>query len=259
MATKKSDQKPFAHYARYYDLLYAGKDYAAETGFVHDRLRALKAPGSRLLELGCGTGRHALALAGLGWEVTGVDLSPGMIVQARRRAGTGRKKPVFQVGDMGTVRCGRTFDAVISLFHVMGYQTTNDGLAASLRTAAVHLPPGGVFFFDFWFGPAVLTDRPSTRIKRFEDDRIAVTRISEPVMEVARNLVNVGFDVLVEDKRTHKVHRIVETHRVRYFFLPELEQALATAGFAVEGSGRWMGTDALDAQSWYGWIAARRK
>lgn len=263
MATTKSGKKPFAHYARYYDLLYAGKDYAAETRFVHDRLRALQAPGPRLLELGCGTGRHAQEFTGLGWQVTGVDLSPGMITQAKRRAaqagGARKNRPGFQVGDMSTVRCGKTFDAVISLFHVMGYQTTNTGLAASLRTAAVHLPPGGIFFFDYWFGPAVLTDPPSTRIKRFADQRIAVTRISEPAMEIARNIVNVGFDVLVEDKRTGKVHRITENHRVRYFFLPELEAHLEAAGFQVEGHGKWMGTDGLDAQSWYGWIAARRR
>ncbi len=50
----------FGEYAKYYDLLYADKDYAAETAFVREIIRRL-APGARtLLELGCGSARHAL-------------------------------------------------------------------------------------------------------------------------------------------------------------------------------------------------------
>jgi len=249
-------------YARYYDLLYEGKDYSAETRFVHDQLVALGSNGGDLLELGCGTGRHALNFAELGWNVTGIDLSPAMVARAKRRVaktpGTIRKKPAFSVGDLVKLRLGRKFEAVVSLFHVLGYQTSNQELVGSMQTAATHLRPGGLFLFDCWFGPAVLTERPAVRVKRFADKAIEVTRISEPAMDPVRNVVNINFDVQVEDKKTHLVHHIRETHQVRYFFFPELEQILTASGFKVVALGKWMSDEQLDFQSWYGWLAAKK-
>ena len=258
MSQAKSSQRHFAHYARYYDLLYAQKDYVAEARFVHSRLRAAGLQGGELLELGCGTGRHAFALSRLGWQVDGYDRSPEMVARARRQSVKGGRKPSFGVGDMVNLRTGRTYDGVISLFHVLGYQTSNRQLTGSIQTAAVHLRPGGLFLFDFWFGPAVLTERPSVRVTRVEDDRIAVTRVSEPALDAARNVVTVDFDIAVSVKATGRVHRIKETHRVRYFFLPELEQVLDANGFEVLAHGRWMTRAPLDFHSWYGWLVARR-
>jgi SAM-dependent methyltransferase len=257
-----SKNKQFAHYARYYDLLYDGKDYTAESRFVHDRLCALGAQAGDLLELGSGTGKHAMVFAELGWKVTGIDLSANMVAQARQRAAkTPRgvfRKPTFRVGNMVNLRLGRGYDAVVSLFHVIGYQTSNLALSASIKTAADHLKPDGLFFFDFWFGPAVLTEKPSVRIKRFSDKAIDVTRISEPVLDVNQNIVSINFDVFVEDKRTHVVNRISENHRMRYFFVPELERFLTLQGLEIVAQGKWMNVDPMDSQSWYGWIAAKK-
>jgi len=255
--TKKSPT-PFGPYARYYDLLYGGKDYTAEARFVHSRLAASGVRRGHLLELGCGTGRHAVALGKLGWKIDGYDRSAEMVERARRQAPRGASAPSFAVGDMVGLRTGRLYDAVVSLFHVLGYQTTNRELDGSVRTAAANLRPGGLFMFDFWFGPAVLTERPSVRVKRVEDSRIAVTRIAEPALDAVRNVVTVNFDVSVEDKATGRVDRIKESHDVRYFFLPELEYVLAANGFEVVAHGRWMSCAPLDFESWYGWLVARR-
>lgn len=250
----------YAGYAPYYDLLYDNKNYLAETNFVHEQLAGAGVTGGRLLELGCGTGRHALALTRLGWNVAGYDLSPAMVARARQRARQARAavRPRFGVGDMGSLRTGSTFDAVISLFHAFCYQATNRQLCDALETVACNLRPGGVFFFDFWYGPAVLTDRPGVRVKRVENKRHAVTRISEPVLDCSRNVVDVRFDVAVENKRSRRVEHIRENHRVRYMFLPELEQLLGAHGLEVRAHGRWMSHEPLDAASWYGWLVARR-
>ena len=75
----------FELYAAYYDLLYEDKRYDEEAQFVARLLRE-QAPHARsILELGCGTGKHALALARQGFSLTGVDLSPGWSI-ARMRA-----------------------------------------------------------------------------------------------------------------------------------------------------------------------------
>ena len=66
------------------------------------------------------------------------------------------------VGDIRSVRLGRRFDAVISLFHVMSYQILDSEVAAVLDTAACHLAPGGLLLFDVWHGPAVLFQGPAS-------------------------------------------------------------------------------------------------
>src|SRR5262245_2078143 len=96
------DATPFDRYAHFYDLLYRDKDYAAEARFVHQRLAAAGAGGGHLLELGSGSGRHAIELARLGWSVTGYDRSPGMVGAANRRVERDRdaaSRVLFSIGD----------------------------------------------------------------------------------------------------------------------------------------------------------------
>ena len=70
-------------HARHYDLIYAGKPYAQEAAFVDSLIRR---PRGRLLDLACGTGRHAVEFARQGWDVTGVDYSDDLLDEARGNA-----------------------------------------------------------------------------------------------------------------------------------------------------------------------------
>ena len=75
----------FNEYARYYDLLYRDKDYAAEAAYVASNIRRHSPRATRILELGCGTGVHAEQLARLGFIVHGIDLSETMLARAQAR------------------------------------------------------------------------------------------------------------------------------------------------------------------------------
>ena len=193
----------FDAYAHYYDLLYQDKDYVAEAEYVSSHIRKQAPSAKHILELGCGTGAHAKHMARIGFSVHGVDLSDTMIGSAEARKTTlpavEAERLTFAIGDVRTVQTGAAYDAVISLFHVMCYQTTNADLEAAFKTAAKHLTSGGLFIFDFWYGPAVLTQKPEVRIKRLSDDHIKVTRIAEPVMHVNENVVDVNYTVLIEE------------------------------------------------------------
>lgn len=217
----------FGNYARYYNLLYRDKDYAGEAEFMHQLLQTYAPSTQSILELGCGTGNHALLLAKSGYAVHGVDLSFQMLQQASDRVSQLPQELVsklaFSQGDIRTIRLDRKFDAIVSLFHVISYQTTNQDLQATFATAKAHLKPGGVFIFDYWYGPAVLSDRPNIRIKRLEDEEIGITRIAEPLMHPNQNLVDVNYQVFIKDKNTGAVEELQETHRMRYLFKPEIE------------------------------------
>ena len=66
-------------YAQQYDLLYQGKNYDAEVALLERLFAKHDLTGNAVLDLGCGTGQHAIRLARRGYEVTGVDRSPEML------------------------------------------------------------------------------------------------------------------------------------------------------------------------------------
>ena len=253
----------FDAYARYYDLLYRDKDYAAEAQYVASRIREQAPRAKRILELGCGTGAHAEQLARMGYTIYGVDLSEAMLARAKARKGSLPPEVAarlsFGLGDVRTVRTSETYDVVISLFHVISYQTTNADLEAAFKTAAVHLESGGLFLFDFWYGPAVLTQKPEVRVKRLEDDAIKVTRIAEPVMQVDENVVDVNYTVFIELKATGEVEQVRETHSMRYLFLPELSHFADPESWTDFTSMGWMRLDKLRQDDWAGIAFAKTK
>ncbi len=229
----------FGNYACYYDLLYPDKDYVGEAQFIQKILQTYAPNARQLPELGCGTGTHAVLLAKQGYQVHGVDFSEEMLQRANSRP---YQPPPdiasslkFTHGDIRQVRLNQTFDAVLSLFHVISYQTTNEDLLAAFATVKEHLKPGGIFIFDVWYGPAVLSDRPSVRVKRLEDNQISITRIAEPVMHPNDNFVDVNYQVFIQDKSNGEVEELKETHRIRYLFKPEIEFLLQELQMQLTG------------------------
>lgn len=251
----------FNLYAAYYDLLYRDKDYAKETDYVAGLIAEASHSPRAVLELGCGTGGHAVQFAERGIPVHGIDLSADMVRRAsdriRRAAAQLGAMLSFEQGDVRSYRMNRTFDAVVSLFHVASYQTSNADQDELFSTARAHLPPGGLFIFDFWYGPAVLTDRPHHVIKQAEDEYIEVSRETTPTMLVNDNCVDVRFDITVRSKGDQRSQQIVENHRMRYLFLPEINQRLAASRFRLLQAYAWMTRLPLSDRSWYGCVVAQ--
>ena len=253
----------FGGYARYYDLLYRDKDYRGETEFVERVIRAHVPDPRRILELGCGTGVHGIMLAERGYDVVGMDISEEMLdIAARRVAGLPpeiAKRMRFVLGDVRGARVEGRFDAVLALFHVLSYQLTNDDLNAVFSGVKARLAPDGVFIFDCWYGPAVLTDRPATRVKRLADENTIVTRIAVPTLHPNLNRVDVQYQLFVKDLRTEKVEEISETHRMRYLFHPELELLAENAGLRIVSGGAWMSDREPDCSTWYVYYVVRHR
>jgi SAM-dependent methyltransferase len=199
----------FGLYSSYYDLLYAQKDYRGEAQYVIDKLQQFRPGRKNLLELGCGTAHHAAELVTAGHRVHGVDLSQTMLAAAEKRRSALPQNLQDQLSlEQGNIQIYRSkthFDAVISLFHVFSYQTSNEALASSFATAAAHLQPNSLLAFDFWYGPAVLTQRPETRVRRLENAQTRVIRIAESALIENENRVEVTYTVTIHDKLTHIV------------------------------------------------------
>lgn len=254
----------FGDYARYYNLLYQDKEYAAETEFILECLTRHGGMPATLLDLGCGTGRHALEMAHRGVCVTGVDMSATMLEMGRQLQATsldlpeGVLPPQLQEGDARTVRLGKRFDAVTSLFHVMSYQNTEEDALAVMETARQHLKSGGLFLFDFWYGPGVLTDPPTERDRIMEDAHTKVYRHAHPVHRVNDNLVEVHYSINLTDKSSGTQSSLNEVHKMRYWFLPELRYLASGSGFTVMAEGAWRSFELPIKTTWNAWILLKK-
>lgn len=252
----------FDAYGKYYDLLYRDKDYTTEGEWVLSRLRIHHPAPVSLLELGCGTGAHAQVFARHGLSVHGIDRSESMLAAARHRCALlpdlERGRIRLAPGDVRTLRTGETYDAVVSLFHVASYQTSNADLQGFLETAACHLAPGGVLAFDFWFGPAVLAQQPSVRVQRLSDPACRITRIAEPAHRFTENVVDVQYTLFVEEAASGVMTSLQERHSMRYLFIPEL-CAMAGQWFAISEWRTWRSDLLPDQNSWSAFAVMVRK
>lgn len=257
---KKDDAgQVFGTYSGFYDALYEDKDYDAECDFLE---LVFGEYGSgrvgTVLDLGCGTGGHDIPLARRGYEMVGVDRAPGMVEQARAKAATEGLTPEFVVGDVCGVDLGRTFDAVISMFAVVSYQTTNDDLAHMMRVARRHLNGGGLFVFDGWFGPGVLAQRPEHKSKAIElEGGEQIVRSATPSLDLMAHTVRVDYEV--QRKRGGEVlESSEESHTVRFLFPQEITQFLSISGFELAAIGPLMDLDrALTEDDWNFSVVAR--
>lgn len=223
---KVSAPEPFDAYGRYYDLFYRDKDYAAEVEYLDRLLQRHAVSGRELIEFGSGTGKHGRLLAQRGYRVTGIERSAEMVARAERAPGFESRQ-----GDIREVRLGREFDAVLSLFHVVSYQTTNSDVQAVFARAAEHLRPGGLFVFDVWYSPAVHAQRPEVRIKRLSEAKLRFTRLAEPAIHPNENRVDVRYTVIAHDTASGNCQEFTEVHPMRHFSLPELDLFAQASGF----------------------------
>ena len=246
----------FSDYAIYYNLLYQDKDYCGEAKYAFEIFTHNGCKPKTLLDLGCGTGRHALEMARHAISVTGIDLSKSMLdigikmLSEQNPADFPVALPNLLHGDARSFRLQKKFDAVISLFHVMSYQNTEADTLLVMQTAKEHLNPGGLFFFDFWYGPGVLTDPPTKREKIIEDNKTKVIRLATPVHKVNDNIVEVHYNVSLINKKTRLNSSLCECHSMRYWFLPELCYLANQSGFSVITSKGWLTNAEPTTKTW---------
>ena len=236
----------FGHdYADCYDLLYGDKDYATECDLVEAVFRKY-GDGSivSVLDLGCGTGNHALPLSRRGYDVTGVDRSEGMLFQARQKQALAGDNGTltFRHGDIRSVDLARQYDAVLMMFAVLGYQGENDDVLAALKTARRHARPGGLFVFDVWYGPAVLHERPSQRVRVIPTREGKVVRFASGAIDAVHHTCSVSYRIwrIVE---AQLVAEAEETHVMRYYFPLELDLFLSCSGFKLLRLGAFSEVD----------------
>ena len=229
------------HYnAEYYDLSTSNKeDIPFYLGFVD--------PHSRVLELGCGTGRVSTVLASHAAEVVGVDLSPQMLERARTK--TGPDNSNFICADISNVQLHKQFDVIIAPFRVMQALQHDEQVYGLFEVIRGHLAPGGTAILNV-FNP--LYSREEMVTKWPSDDEITYGRLTLEggdllVLSDERKEIDAERQVLFPKLiyRRYRdgvlVHEHINPICMRYYYPDQFIDLIEGHGFSV--TERWGGYD----------------
>jgi SAM-dependent methyltransferase len=226
--------------AHLWPLMSVPADYADEARHWRDALHAYVGPGrAHILELGVGGG-NLLSHLTRDFVATAVDISDAMLANSRRL------NPSVQhhVGDMRTVRLGRTFAAVIA-HDAVSYLTTEDDLRSTFATAAAHLAPGGVFICaPDWYRETFAGAHASAHGPRGVDPELTMFLYAfdpDPTDTTIEQLF------LFALRRGGDVEVIEDRHVLGLFPLATWIALMAEAGFHVEKRPYPVHTDGHDA------------
>lgn len=196
------------------------------------RVLGLKA-GQRVLDVGCGGGRYARALAARGLKVTGVDLSAEMLEAARAASPNLPGSPIYLRADARALPFVAQFEGAVSLFTSLGYFDAREDDLNLLRGVARALVPGGAFLLDYLNPAHVRATLVADEEGMVDGYHVHVRRTCE---EAAAGPV-----VVKRVTVRHAGARRVESEffeRVRLYEPAEIDALLADAGLVPEGE-RW--------------------
>jgi SAM-dependent methyltransferase len=220
-------------YAAAYDLFYAEKDYEAECQVIERAFAEFSVvPIRRVLDLGCGTGGHAIPLAGRGYKIVAVDRSPEMLAAARDKAAKADVAISFLLDDVSASRPMALWDAALMMFNVLGYQSSPAKVTAALAAVRRALRPGGLFVFDFWRASAVNLEAPVQRWKIVEQGGARLLRLSSGQLDPSIETCSVKIHVLRLDE-DRVIDETIEDHQIRYFRCEQLMKSLEGAGMEL--------------------------
>ena len=156
------------HIADAYDDVYADLSPDAAVSCL-----AALAGGGAVLELGIGTGRIALPLAATGLEVEGIDGSPEMVAELRRKPGGERLR--VEVGDFTSTRMGRRYALVALPFNTINALPSQEAQVQTFANAAAHLDPAGAFVVENWVpDPGAFRRRQAVRLHEVGDRQVLI-------------------------------------------------------------------------------------
>lgn len=211
-------------YLRLYKPMLTEEITQREVDFIESTLGL--PPRSAVLDLACGFGRHAVAMASRGYRVTGVDFNPRYVALAEQAASAAGVEVEWRVGDMRALDEARRYDGAYSYFTSFGYfsDAENERVIANV---AIALRPGGVFLLDMMNRDWVLT-HPQHRTWTPRDDGGML--MEEVTLDLPTSRVR-SRQILIEPQGGS---RVTKEFDLRAYTCAELSAMFARHGLNVD-------------------------
>jgi SAM-dependent methyltransferase len=222
----QQSKKVFDIYGKYYNLIYQKKNYKYEVNYIHKLISKFNLNEKNILEFGSGTGGHAKFFVDKGYTVHGIEKSKSMIANCKKINGF-----TLQYGDACKIRLKKKYDIVLSLFHVLSYQTTEININNFFKNARYHLKPNSLFGFDFWYTNAVNAQKPQIKLIEIKKKNFKLIRLAEPSKDNSKNTISVNYTIIAKNILKNYVHVIRENHKMRHFSLSDLSRLCSKYGF----------------------------
>ncbi|WP_028547052.1 class I SAM-dependent methyltransferase [Paenibacillus taiwanensis] len=213
-----------------YLLVYKHRDMQGAAEEVHRMVNWLQLPqGAHIFDLCCGMGRHSVALAEAGYQVTGMDLSEVLLREARIHDGTG--SVTFVRGDMRRVPLEGPFDAVVNLFTSFGYFEEDADNAQVIHEIARVLRTGCPFIIDFL--NAAYVEQHLVR----QSERIDANTLIQETRKIEDGYVK--KNITLTSITQHNQQSLEENtrhyeERVKLYGLPAFRRMIADAGLVLD-------------------------
>ena len=212
----------YGDFADVYDLIYAFLDYRKTAKKVKKLIKKhKKVKGNKLLDVGCGTGKH-LSFLKNEFECTGIDISNQMLDIARKKYDGIR----FLQADMVNFDLNEKFDAIICLFSSIGYVKTYENLKKTITNLSNHLEPGGVVIIEPWLTKSVAIDGLAS-MTTYDSDEIKIARQS--VSEIDGDISRFEMHYLVA-RKGNKVSYFKDMHELGLFGVEKTLEIMKNAG-----------------------------
>ncbi|MGY5874256.1 MAG: class I SAM-dependent methyltransferase [Candidatus Thorarchaeota archaeon] len=211
----------YGELAKYYDLIYANKDYKDEVAKLHDIIQQHKqSSGNSLLEVACGTGNHIEHFKEM-YDLVGFDLNDEMLKVARSKY----KDIEFIQGDMTSMDLGRKFDVITCLFGSISYLPDEQNLNDAAGAFSKHLVDGGIVVIEPFLLPEDVK-LPHVSMNYIDEPDLKLARINNVYYEGDHLIINFHFLIGTYDDVKH----IHDPNRMKLFTITDFESAFRKNG-----------------------------
>ena len=226
---------------KYYDVMHQHRNYPQECQFAANLIQQYHPGTTHILDIGCGTGEHAINMAHQGYTVTAIDTSPDMLQLAQEKSKRAGVAIDFRCTDLHTLQGIEKSQAIYCLGYMLLYLTTYEEIMSFLTTVYQALEPQGVFLVDFINGWSLLNQYPRDKFV-YTHENTTIMCFQQASLKKQERVRHIEFYYVI-DHHDGEVHTIFAEEDLRIFFDDEVQFLLSMNGFQQIASFRNYGSE----------------
>ncbi|MBC8229873.1 class I SAM-dependent methyltransferase [bacterium] len=218
-----------ADLVKYYDVMHQHRNYCQECNFVNQLIHRYCPGTTQVLDIGCGTGEHAVRMAQRGYTVTAIDTSQDMIALAQEKAQKAGVTIDFQCTDIQSLSLTEGFQAIYALGYTFLYMTTYADIMSFLTASYQALQHQGVFLVDFINGWSLIDQYPRDKFV-YHRGNTTIFCFHQASLKKPERVKHIEFYYVISD-HDGQVKTIFTEEDLRIFFDDEVQLFFTHCGF----------------------------